>query len=229
MGGQTGANRPVGLIILSSMLAQVILLVLAFIFLPLVVFRRQGLTVPHRGAAVLYFSCLGLGFMFVEIGLMQRFVLFLSHPAYSIPVVLATLLVSSGVGSFLSARLPFSCLGRFRFCLFGVAGLLIVLLFALRPLFDATLGLSFPTRVVIAVAALAPVGILMGMPFPLGLSAAARLGQPVIPWAWGINGGTSVLGSVLAIIVAMGSGFTWVLASAAAMYLLALAAIRRVL
>jgi SAM-dependent methyltransferase len=230
-GGQTGANRPVGLIILSGMFAQVILLVLAFIFLPLVVFRRHGLSVPRRAgiAAGLYFSCLGLGFMFVEIGLMQRFVLFLSHPAYSIPVVLATLLVSSGVGSFLSARLPFSSLGCFRFCLFGVAGLLLVLLVGLRPLFDATLGLSFAARFVIAVGTLAPLGILMGMPFPLGLAAAARLGQPFIPWAWGINGGTSVLGSVLAIIVAMGSGFTWVLASAAGVYLLALVAIRRVL
>jgi spermidine synthase len=228
-GGQTGANRPVGLMILSGMFAQVSLLVLAFIFLPLAVFRRHGLMSRHRGAIVLYFSCLGLGFMFVEIGLMQRFVLFLSHPAYSIPVVLATLLVSSGVGSLVSDRLPFSCLGRLRFSLVGIAGLLLILLMGLRPLFDATLGLNFSTRVMIAVATLAPVGILMGMPFPLGLSVAARMGQPVIPWAWGINGGTSVLGSVLAILVAMGSGFTWVLAAAAATYLLALAAIRRVI
>jgi hypothetical protein len=165
--------------------------------------------------------------MFVEIALMQRFVLYLSHPAYSIPVVLATLLVSSGIGSLLAPRLPLAQPVRFRFCLLGVGFLLLVLLVGLRPLFDLTLGWPHWGRVLLTVATLVPLGLLMGMPFPLGLAMASRLGQPVIPWAWGINGGTSVLGSVLAIIVAMASGFTWVLLAAAGLYLIALAAVRR--
>jgi hypothetical protein len=76
-------------------------------------------------------------------------------------------------------------------------------------------------------ALLAPAGFVMGMPFPLGLAMAEKLGTAVVPWAWGINGGMSVLGSVLAIIVAMGTGFTWVLALAAMLYVVAVYAARR--
>ena len=221
-GGQIGANRPVGLIILGGLLAQVGLLVLAFVFAPLWLFRREGMKVQRWGSAVLYFTCLGLGFMFVEIGLMQRFVLFLAHPAYAIPVVLATLLVSSGAGSLLATRLPFTAEARLRFCLGGVAILLVVLLAVLRPLFDACLGFPFAARVALAVSILIPLGIVLGMPFPLGLGKVGTNHPHVVPWAWGINGGMSVLGSILAIVIAMGTGFSWVLLGAAGLYLLAL-------
>ena len=226
-GGQVGANRPVGLIILGGLLAQVGLLVLAFVFAPLWLFRREGMKVPHWGSAVLYFTCLGLGFMFVEIGLMQRFVLFLAHPAYAIPVVLATLLVSSGVGSLLATRLPFTDERRLRVCLGTIAILLVVLLGVLRPLFDACLGFPFAARVAVAVSILIPLGVALGMPFPLGLGRVGTSHPHVVPWAWGINGGMSVLGSILAIVIAMGTGFSWVLLGAAFLYLLALAAARR--
>jgi hypothetical protein len=162
-----------------------------------------------------------------DIGLMQRCVLFLAHPAYSIPVVLGTLLVSSGAGSLLAPRLPFPPALRLQRCLFAVAVVLVLLLFALGPVFNACLGLAFTARVGITMALLAPAGFVMGMPFPLGLAMAEKLGTAVVPWAWGINGGMSVLGSVLAIIVAMGTGFTWVLALAAMLYVVAVYAARR--
>jgi SAM-dependent methyltransferase len=228
-GGQIGANRPVGLMVLGGLLAQVSVLVLAFVFAPLLVFKRAGTRIPKWSRIVLYFSCLGFGYMFVEIGLMQRFVLFLSHPAYSIPVVLGTLLLSSGAGSLMALRLPWPPPQRLRIVLLVLGGLLVLLLLVLRPAFDAALGLPFGVRIAISVAVLAPVGFVMGMPFPLGISAVSSLGPHVVPWAWGINGGTSVLGSVLAIIVAMGTGFTWVLVLAALTYLLALFAMRPVL
>ena len=227
IGGQVGANRPVGLIILGSLLAQVGLLVLAFVFAPLLLFRRDGMKVPHWRSIVLYFSCLGLGFMFVEIALMQRFILFLAHPAYAIPVVLATLLVGSGVGSLLAQRLPWPLATRLRFCLVSIALLLLLLLAGLKPLFDHCLGFPFGVRVLLAVLVLLPLGLLMGMPLPLGLGAAAKGHQHVVPWAWGINGGTSVFGSILAIVIAMGTGFSWVLTGSACLYLLALVASRR--
>ncbi len=228
-GGQIGANRPVGLMVLGGLLAQVSVLVLAFIYVPLSVFKRAGTHIPEWRSIVLYFSCLGFGYMFVEIGLMQRFVLFLAHPAYSIPVVLGTLLLSSGVGSLTALRLPWPAPQRMRFVLLGLGGLLVLLLVVLRPAFDAALGLPFGVRVAISVAILAPVGFVMGMPFPLGISAVSNLGPHVVPWAWGINGGTSVLGSVLAIVVAMGTGFTWVLVLSAAIYLVAFFAMQPVL
>jgi SAM-dependent methyltransferase len=227
-GGQIGANRPVGLMVLGGLLAQVSVLVLAFIYLPLSVFKRAGTRIPRWRNIVLYFSCLGFGYMFVEIGLMQRFVLFLAHPAYSIPVVLGTLLLSSGAGSLMAPRLPWPAPQRMRIVLLSLAGLLALLLVVLHPAFDAALGLAFGVRVAISMAMLAPVGFVMGMPFPLGVSAVSDLGAKVVPWAWGINGGTSVLGSVLAIVVAMGTGFTWVLVLSAAIYLVAFFAIRPV-
>jgi len=149
-------------------------------------------------------------------------VLFLAHPAYAIPVVLATLLVSSGVGSLLATRLPFAAEARLRFCLAAVAVLLVVLLAVLRPLFDACLGFPFAARVALAVSILIPLGIVLGMPFPLGLGKVGTNHPHVVPWAWGINGGMSVLGSILAIVIAMGTGFSWVLLGAAGLYLLAL-------
>ena len=228
-GGQIGANRPVGLIVLGGLLAQVSVLVLAFIYAPLLVFKRAGTRIPGWGSIVLYFSCLGFGYMFVEIGLMQRFVLFLSHPAYSIPVVLGTLLLGSGAGSLTALRLPWPAAERLRLVLFVLGGLLVVLLLVLRPAFDAALGLPFGVRVAISIAILAPVGFVMGMPFPLGISAVSHLGPHVVPWAWGINGGTSVLGSVLAIVVAMGTGFTWVLVLSAITYVVAFLAMRPLL
>jgi spermidine synthase len=227
-GGQVGANRPVGLIILGGLLAQVGLLVLVFVLAPLWLFRKDGMKVPRWGSAVLYFSCLGLGFMFVEIGLMQRFVLFLAHPAYAIPVVLATLLVSSGAGSLVAASLPFESEQRLRLCLTTVAVLLVVLLAILGPLFDACLGLPFAARVIVAVSILIPLGIVLGMPFPLGIGRVGANHPHLVPWAWGINGGMSVLGSILAIMIAMGTGFSWVLLGAAGLYLLALVAARRI-
>jgi SAM-dependent methyltransferase len=228
-GGQIGANRPVGLMVLGGLLAQVSVLVLAFIYAPLSVFKRAGTRIPQWSSIVLYFSCLGFGYMFVEIGLMQRFVLFLSHPAYSIPVVLGTLLLSSGAGSLVALRLPWPAPERMRLVLLTLGGLLVLLLLVLRPAFDAALGLPFGVRIAISVAILAPVGFMMGMPFPLGISAISHLGPRVVPWAWGINGGTSVLGSVLAIVVAMGTGFTWVLVLSAATYVVAFLAMRPVL
>jgi hypothetical protein len=228
-GGQIGANRPVGLMVLGGLLAQVSVLVIAFIYVPLSVFKRAGTHIPRWSSIVLYFSCLGFGYMFVEIGLMQRFVLFLSHPAYSIPVVLGTLLLSSGVGSLTALRLPWPAPQRMRVVLLSLGVLLVFLLVVLRPAFDAALGLPFGVRVAISVAILVPVGFVMGMPFPLGISAVSDLGPHIVPWAWGINGGTSVLGSVLAIVVAMGTGFTWVLVLSAAIYLVAFFAMQPVL
>jgi hypothetical protein len=227
-GGQIGANRPVGLMVLGSLLAQVSLLVLAFIYAPLYVFKRAGTRIPRWSSIATYFSCLGFGYMFVEIGLMQRFVLFLAHPAYSIPVVLGTLLLSSGAGSLTALRLPWPAPQRMQLVLLTLGGLLVFLILVLRPAFDAALGLPFGARVAISIAILAPVGFFMGMPFPLGISAVSDLGPHLVPWAWGINGGTSVLGSVLAIVVAMGTGFTWVLLFSAGIYLVAFFAMRPV-
>ena len=167
--------------------------------------------------------------MFVEISMMQRFVLFLGHPGYSIPVVLGSLLVFAGIGSYASSKLPFRPPARLAVGLLGAPAAIIVLLLVQSPLFDALLGASLGTRVAVTACMMAVPGVLMGMPLPTGLAVVARVSRHFVPWAWGINGAASVLGAVLVVFVAMALGFTWAVAIAAALYVAALAAIYPVL
>ncbi len=220
-GGSIGANRPVALVVLGALLVQSAVLSALLVLLPLWLFRRRGVTVPHAGAVVGYFSAIGLGFMFVEVALMQRFVLFLGHPAFSIPVVLASLLVAAGLGSLLGPRLVPALRARLGLAAFGVAAWLLVSLVLLPLLFDALLGAPFVARVAVTAAVLAVPGFLMGMFFPLGLAVVAPISEEAVPWAWGINGVASVVGSILVIAVAIGEGFGRGLVWAAGLYLFA--------
>jgi hypothetical protein len=221
-GGQIGANRPVALGVLGSLLAQTLLLSGLLMLGPLWVFRRRGLRVPRWGGVLGYFSAVGLAFMFVEVSLMQRFVLFLGHPAYSIPVVLASLLAAAGVGSWLSSRLPLPRRQTLRLALSAVAALLLVSLVVLPGIFTRLLGAELWMRIAVSAGLIALPGVFMGMPFPLGLSLASRSGLEIVPWAWGVNGAASVLGSILVIFAAMGLGFAAATGVAAGLYGLAL-------
>ena len=168
-----------------------------------------------------YFAALGLGFLWIEIPLLQRFILFLDHPTYSFATVLFAILFWSGVGSLLSSRL--SSFGGL--VLLGVSALALTYTWALTPLFNSSLGLSLGLRLAIAVAALAPLGTLMGVPFPLGLAILGKRAPHLVPWAWAVNGSVSVISAVLATLLALSFGFSWVTIGAGAAYLLALGAI----
>lgn len=188
----------------------------SFIFLPLLAHRHTR-SISRFPAWAIYFAGLGLSFIFVEIALMQRFALLLGHPSRSLAVVLGTLLISAGIGSFLSNRVG-------TYLPIGLATLSVLILGAalIYPLIGIwALALSLPLRVAMVIALIAPLGVLMGMPFPIGIAIVARAGPESVPWMWGINGGTTVLGSLLAIIVAMGWGFTLVLTLAAVGYIIA--------
>jgi spermidine synthase len=170
-----------------------------------------------------YFACLGIGFLFVEIPLIQRFILFLDHPVYAFATVLFTLLIASGVGSALSERLPH----RATLALLVVAILVYPLL--LPFVFRLFLGYPFAVRVVIACVLLAPMGFLMGIPFPKGLARLNEKAPRLIPLAWGINGCASVISSILATIGAMSFGFSAVMLAGAGAYALALVTLLRAL
>jgi hypothetical protein len=159
-------------------------------------------TIPY----LLYFGLIGLAFLLVEIPLIQRFILFLGHPSYALTTVLFTLLFFSGLGSQTSARLPL------RHTLGLLAILLFVLPFLLPVLFEYALGLPLPIRLALTILILAPLGFLMGVPFPGGIGwlLRGRLGSPLIPWAWAVNGAASVIASVLAALLALSFGFSWV-------------------
>jgi hypothetical protein len=202
--------------------ATVLALLVLCIVIPLALVRRTGAARPGW-RLVAFFALIGLGFMAVEIGLLQRLTLFLGHPIYAISVVLAAILVFSGCGSFLSAavaargpRAP-ALLVVSLAVLVGLAALLI------PPIAIATQGEPTAVRIALSLAALAPLGLLMGMAFPFGAAQASTRSASALPWLWGVNGAASVLGSVLAAIVAVEHGTHANLWLGAACYLLAAA------
>jgi hypothetical protein len=205
-----------GVVVLGMLLIISILAVLAFLVLPLAL-HRYGKNDSHRTGiiALLYFIAVGFGFILVEISLIQRFVLFLGHPTYALTVVVFLLLLSSGAGS-LAARRRITH-GDMILPLLGLISILIVINVVLLPwLLSAAIGLPFTIKLLVSAMVLTPLGFLMGMPFPTGL----RLVKTV-EWAWALNAAASVLGSVMAMIIAIHYGLTVTLICAAVAYLLA--------
>ena len=183
--------------------------------------RRHRSIRPRLGAqAHFYFVALGLGYIFVENVLVQRIVLFLGSPAYALTVILFTLLAASGVGSAIASRLA-KRLPRPWLLMLGVAVLLVVYAFGLRPILDALLGLKLAPRVLLVVVLIAPLGVLMGTPFPLAMASLTHVDPRLVPWAWVVNGAASVLGSIVTIMTAMTAGFTTVFVCAAVLYVVA--------
>jgi hypothetical protein len=228
-----------GKVTLLILLVQALLLAGGLILLPLWRFQRRGLATGGARRFIVYFAALGVGFIFIEIGLMQRFILFLGHPVYSTSVVLFSLLTFSGLGSFLSGRLlarsPAGSapekvderdprqLQRWVIPLLGL--LTVVYVFVLPPLFRLLLGMELSYRVALSILLLAPLGLLMGMPFPLGIRLVDRVNPALVPWAWGVNGFSSVVGSILAVMIAQSYGFALVIGLAVVVYLAGLVAV----
>jgi hypothetical protein len=169
----------------------------------------------------LFFASLGLGFILFEITMIQRLVLFLGYPTYSLTVTLAALLVFTGIGALLSNRFTV----RARTAVAAVFAVLCVLTAAyvlgLGVLTEHLLDQSLTTRVIITLIVLAPLGLCLGMFMPLGLGVVNGLSDHAdeyVAWAWAVNGFFSVIGSVLSTILAMAFGFQAVQLIALAIY-----------
>jgi hypothetical protein len=204
------------LVLLTLLLLSIASAVL--ILLPLGFLRRRG---GCRISTLIYFSGLGIGYMFVEIVLIQRFLLIFGSPIQAAAVVISGMLVFSGVGSLLSKDRIGN--GKRALALFSL--LILTILghaLLLSPLLRATVALPPAARIVLSLLIIAPAALLMGMPFPLGIRLLAGTGEQEIPWAWGINGCLSVVGSVLATVIAVELGFAWVMYLAALAYAMAL-------
>ena len=209
-------------------LAESALLAFLFVLCPLGLWARSSVKNPGFKHMLGYFGCLGFGFIVVEICLMKRYVLFLGNPAYSITTILVALLLGAGLGSVFSQYLIDKPSRSLKFVL-PVVLLAILAEILLAPVvFQAFLHHSFTGRVLIASALLLPLGFIMGMPFPLGLQLISKIGQnedarrKIVAWAWGINGYMTVVGSALAVFIALFWGFKSVLAIGMAAYLCAL-------
>ena len=188
-----------------------------------------GTRLPRRRGVLrflLYFVCIGAGYILVEVALIQKFVLFLGHPTYALTVVIFAMLVASGAGSFWSRRLIGESNGRLAGALVSVAALVAMLAAVVTPLLGG--GVGWPLWIKIAVTALliAPAGFAMGMPFPTGLALLERRQPESVRWAWSLNAAASVMGSAGAIVCAIYLGLIQTLLIGGVLYLAALVILR---
>ncbi len=205
--------------------------VLVLIFVISIVAAVVTILLPLRGAAQesplplvrigsLYFSLIGMGFMLAEIPLLERFSVYLGHPIYSLSVCLFSLILASGLGSLTSDRLKLNA--RIKLLLWG--GLTVVYLVwmaqLLPALLESTTGQERSVRIGISVAVILPLGFLLGFAFPTGMRLVEVIDRQPTPWFWGINGATSVLASVLAVMFSMALGINVTMLFSAVCYLL---------
>jgi len=205
-----------GFILAAVTLVQIVLASVILIILPLFRVGWQG---TRRRYTFLYFAGIGIGFMFFEIVLIQKLVLYLGQPVYATAAVLAALLLSSGAGSYISSR--FRADHRTLMRTGGVI-VVLILLYALllMPLLDVSMSWPLPARVANVVVLLAPPSFFMGMMFPFGLRRLSGSNETQIPWACGVDSCLSVSATALATMIALETGFGLVMGVAAAAYAL---------
>ncbi len=178
---------------------------------------------------LVYFGALGAGFMLIEVSVLQRFVLLLGHPVYSLTVTLFSLLLGTGLGAAWSRRIKDEALGRSAaVALLLVAAVGVFVIAAVTPVIAWAIPFARVTRIGIAVGLLVPIGMLLGIPMPTGLRLLQARAPHMVTWAWGINGALSVLGATLAIFIAMNWGFRAALLAASTAYLMGLVALMTV-
>jgi len=215
-----------GLSALMTLLGISTALVALFVVGPLVIAERGQPRPRGWPAWLVYFGALGAGFMLIEVSVLQRFVLLLGHPVYSLTVTLFSLLLGTGLGAAWSRRFDVATLRRTgaiaaaSVALIGLAVILVV-----TPIVTWAIPFSRTLRMAIAAALLVPVGVALGIPMPTGLRLLSARAPQMVAWAWGINGTLSVLGATLAIFIAMNWGFRVTLFSASFTYLIGAAAL----
>jgi hypothetical protein len=223
LGGGGGSPVSSAAVVLAVLLFTVTALTLACIVLPLLLARTR--LARGDGALLGYFAAIGTGFMLIEVSMLQRLIVFLGHPVYSLTVILFVLLLSGGLGSYLSGRIADAHLRRGGLRALGVlAGVLVVAGLLIPPLVTSFAAAETPVRIAACAALLAAMGLVLGMAFPLGMRLATGSRPQLAPWLWGVNGATSVLASVLAVVIAMLAGISVSFWTGVACYFLAVPA-----
>lgn len=194
---------------------------LVFLLVPFFVTRRRQANWRGMNHDIVYFACLGLGFILIEVAFIQLFTKLIGFPTHAFVAVVFTMLVSAGIGSGVSMRLTGSGPHRWRMVFLGIIAYGLVFAAFYRTVFDASLGLPLSGRLAVAVALIAPFGFLLGMPFPLGVERLSRRSGEAVAWAWAVNGFFTVVGGYLTILISIKYGFTVALYLAVAIYGLA--------
>jgi hypothetical protein len=222
------SEEGVGERVLLLLLAVAILYAGAFLLAPFLTVREKWSAFPHKAVSGVYFAALGLGFMFFEITMIQRFARFLGYPTYSLTVTLAALLVSTGIGALVSSRVGVHGPRAAAGALVVLAVLTAFYQLGLDDLLDDLQSWPLAGRIAVVCIVLLPLGLCLGLFMPLGL-ATVRQGAPdpeaYVAWCWAINGFFSVIGSALTAILSMTYGFRAVQWSALAVYVVAVLAL----
>jgi spermine/spermidine synthase len=192
----------------------------ACVLLPLRHLARGGIRAPGAARFGAFFACIGVGYLAIEMALLQKFGLFLGHPNYALSVVLAALLLATGLGALFSGGIA-RTLGGVRVLALAVAAVVIGERLLLLPRLPALIGLPFAARASIVCGLVAPLGLLLGTFFPTALSRLKGEAAPFAPWAWGINGVFSVVAPLLSVGVSMTWGIDALLLCAVPFYLVA--------
>lgn len=212
--------------LLMYLLIGVVTTLAAVFFLgPLLLLARgavRGAPLGRVTPLLLYFACLGYGFMMLEIPLMQRFILFLGYPVYSLAVILFALLLFSGLGSLASGWVGNDRLPAVLVLIIAVSGLYV---WGVPRVVEPLMGLGIVAKIGLTVLFLAPLGLVLGMAYPLGIGRLTAISNGLVPWAWGLNAALSVVASVLATYIGSRFGFSAAMATGVLAYAAGLACI----
>ncbi|HEX4138147.1 MAG TPA: hypothetical protein VHY84_26290 [Bryobacteraceae bacterium] len=205
----------------SALIVSIVAVAIILLLPPLLL----GTRLPRERSVrsfLLYFLAIGAGYILIEVALIQKFVLFLGHPTYALTVVIFSMLISSGLGSFLSRKLVNDRNNRLAVVLALAAALVAVLAAIIQPVLTAGIGLPLAVKMAATVLLIAPMGFVMGIPFPTGLRLLEQRHEPSVRWAWSLNAAASVLGSVGALVLALYLGLVETLLIGGGLYLVAL-------
>lgn len=203
---EKGLTEPV--LVLAGLTIAVLVLTFLCIIVPLMLTVRKA-NLKGMPPFFLFFAGIGLGFLLIEVSQMQRLNIFLGHPTYGLSVVLFSLLLFSGIGSFVTERIAAPGPRMLNLLPFVVLlALLVAFGFVTPLLIDRFESSTTPVRILAAVAVLAPMGLAMGMPFPIGMRVVSAWPNAPTPFFWGVNGATSVCASVFAVAIALSWGIS---------------------
>ena len=194
---------------------------LIFIFVPLLFSSTGKIKWPRKSSALIYFACLGAGFIIIELVYIQIFMKLIGYPLYTYSAVVFALLLAAGLGSFFSQRLGIHTSKRFSLAFLGIIVTGACLLAIHQNVFHYFLNFSTPIRVMVAMLLIMPHGFFMGMPFPLGILQVEKHPRGAIAWAWALNGLFTVIGGLFCVIFSIFVGFKQTLLVALILYALA--------
>ncbi len=206
----------IGYVLIILTFVQIVFIAAIFILLPL---SFRPWKSRNKKWVLMYFSGLGLAYMFLEMVFIQHFTFYFGEPTYAASATLGILLFASGLGSYYSGKSQNNKKMRLAIPLV-IAAILVLYAFVLSPILTATIGIALPLKITIAVVLLGTLGFFLGMPFPIGIDYLSGKNTDDIPWAWALNGYFSVISTVLATIISVELGYLLLLSMAAFIYAL---------